>query len=325
MSYSSETFKEAIRQIKARREKNLNLAELRRAEVLEKIPDYAELKKENVFLMGEYVKNLGNKDFDIASLKKKIEENASKKIELLKKNGFEPDYIDDKFDCEKCSDTGYVGTEKCECLKKLLRETAASKSNLDALMSEDNFANFDYTLFSAEKNEDGISPRENMKNILRRVTGFINGFEGPEVKSLLFTGKAGTGKTYLSSCIAKEMLDRDYDVYYQSIGKIIDTVEDYKFRRAASESVAADVERLYDTDLLIIDDLGSEFVTQYTVSAIYELLNKRLMSKKKMIITTNFSLKELSDVYAQRLFSRFVGEFEILEFIGEDLRIQKIM
>ena len=180
-------------------------------------------------------------------------------------------------------------------------------------------------MFSDKPNSDGISPKANMKSILKNVTNFINEFENPGIKSLLFTGKAGVGKTFLASCIAKEILDRDYDVYYQSAGKITEMIEEYKFRKSSDENLSFDIDRLYKTDLLIIDDLGCEFVNSYTISALYELLNKRLMNKKKMIITTNFSLKELNEVYAERLFSRFVGEFEILEFIGEDLRIKKIM
>lgn len=325
MSYNPETLKEAAQIIKLRREKNLYAAELRRTEIYNKIPELYELKKETVLLMGKFIENLGNKNFDIDSLKKQIKQNTLKKTEILKKYGYPADYTEDKFDCEKCSDTGYIGTEKCECLKKAIRETAALKSNLNAVMDDQNFSQFDYSLFSEEKTEEGISPRENMKNILKEVNKFINNFNDKNVKSLLFTGKSGVGKTFLASCISKEMLDRDYDVYYQSAGKIIDMAEEYKFKRSGNDNLAADIDRLFNTDLLIIDDLGCEFVTPYTISALYELINKRLDSGKKMIITTNFSLKELNDVYAQRLFSRFVGEFNILEFIGEDIRIKKIM
>lgn len=325
MAYNPEIVKAAYEVISQRREKNKSEAELRKEEIRKNLPEYTELRKETIRLMGLYIENIGKEAFDPAEIKRLLNENEDAKERLLERNGYPKDYTEEKFDCEKCSDTGYIGHEKCECFKKILREKAAEMSNLNGGAKGHSFAEFDYSLFSTVKNEDGISPRSNIKNVLKSVTGFIRDFENPGVKSLLFTGKAGVGKTFLAECIAKELLERDYDVYYQSAGKITELTEDYKFRRNSDPNIAFDIERLYETDLLIIDDLGCEFVTSYTISSLYEIINRRLANGKKMIVTTNFGLRELNEVYAERLFSRFVGEFEILEFTGEDLRIKKIM
>lgn len=322
MSYNNEIIRTANEMLAQRRDKNISAAALRKAEIYKKIPEYYELKKEMVALMGEGISRLGSDGYSADELKKKLSGNLKKREELLLANGYPKDYTEEKFDCGECSDKGYIGTKKCECLKRLLRELAAGSSNLNSVLSEDNFSNFRFDVFSSEKTSEGISPRENMKYIIAEVKKFIDGFSEDKVMSLLFTGKSGVGKTYLASCIAKKLLDDGYDVYYQSAGKITEMAEDYRFKRNTSEQLQQDIKRLYDTDLLIIDDLGCEFANSYTVSILYEIINKRLMYKKKMIITTNYSLKQLNEVYTERLFSRFVGEFDIFEFIGEDLRVK---
>ncbi len=324
MSYNSEIVRIANEKLALRRDKNINAAELRKAEIYKKIPDYYELKKEMISLMGECISNLDKDGYNLNNLKSRLRDNAAKRENLLLSNGYPKDYTEEKFDCEKCSDKGYVGTEKCECLKQLLREIAAKSSNLNSVLSEDNFSNFRFDVFSDEKTSDGISPRENIKYILSDVKKFIDGFNDKYTKSLLFIGKSGVGKTYLASCIAKKLLDDGYDVYYQSAGKITEMAEDYRFKRNTSDELHNEIERLYETDLLIIDDLGCEFSNSYTISILYEIINKRLMYKKKMIITTNYSLKQLNDVYTERLFSRFLGEFNISEFIGDDLRVKNL-
>lgn len=323
MAYNSEIYKEAYDKLALRREKSAAEAELRRDEIKNKFPEYNELKKQMVLLMGECFKNLDNPEVDITSIKKKISENIGRQKELLISNGYPQDYTEEKHYCEKCSDKGYVGSNRCECLNEILRETAAMKSNLNSVLTGDNFSNFSFKVFSNEKNEDGISPRENMKRIIAAVKDFIDNFKDAKTRSLLFIGKSGVGKTFLASCIAEKLLDEGFDVYYQSAGKITEMCEAFRFRRNTSEEISDDIERLYETDLLIIDDLGCEFTNSYTVSILYEIINKRIMYKKKTLITTNYSLKELNNVYTERLFSRFVGEYDIFEFIGDDIRVKR--
>ncbi len=324
MSYNSEIVRIANEKLALRREKNISLADSRKIEIYKKIPEFYELKKEMISLMGECISNLDKQSYNLDEAKTKLKENALKREELLVSRGYPKDYTEEKFDCEICSDKGYVGNVKCECLKQLLREIAAKNSNLNSVLLEDNFANFRFDVFSQEKTKDGVSPRENIKYILSDVKKFIDGFNDKYTKNLLFIGKSGVGKTFLASCIAKKLLDDGYDVYYQSAGKITEMAEDYRFKRNTSDELHNEIERLYETDLLIIDDLGCEFSNSYTVSILYEIINKRLMYKKKMIITTNYSLKQLNEVYTERLFSRFLGEFNISEFIGDDLRLKNI-
>lgn len=325
MPYNADVVRTANQLLALRREKNLTEAELRKAEIYSKIPEYYSLKKEMIDIMGESFLKLGSDGYNTEDIKNKLLINTAKRKALLVEHGYPEDYTDEKFDCEKCSDKGYVGTTKCDCLKQLLRETAAKASNLNSFFSEDNFSNFSYSVFSDEKTNGDISPRDNIKNIVLNVKKFIDGFSDGNVKNLMFTGKAGVGKTYMASCIAKKLLDEGFDVYYQTSGRITELMEDYRFKRNLTDELLNEIDRLSSTDLLIIDDLGSEFKNSYTVSILYELINKRLMYKKKMIITTNYSLKELNEAYTERLFSRFIGNFDIFEFIGEDLRIKANM
>lgn len=322
MAYNSEIYKEALKKLSVIREKNISDTDRRKEEVITKIPEYVELKKQVAVLMDSFIKNLGNPDFSIATLKEEISLKMKEQKDLLIAHGYPADYIDDRFSCSLCEDKGYVGSARCSCFEKILRETAAAKSNMNSFLSEDNFSNFSYRVFSNEKNEDGISPRENMKKIISKVKKFVDNFSNPSQKSLLFIGKSGVGKTFLASCIADKILDEGYDVLYQSSSSITEMCEAYRFKRNVSDTIVSDIERLYETDLLIIDDLGCEFSNSYTVSILYDIINKRIVTRKKTLITTNYSLKELNDVYTERLFSRFLGEFDVYEFIGEDIRIK---
>ncbi|MBR4893374.1 MAG: ATP-binding protein [Clostridia bacterium] len=326
MSYSSKIFKKAYEKLQEKRDKNKQILELRKEEIYNKIPEYLTLKKEVIKLLGECVKNMGvyspEKNEEI---KKTIKEAEQKKTELLVKNGYPKDYLDDIFECNECKDTGYIASKKCSCLEKILKEIASDESNLSYVLDKKNFENFDLNMFSDKPDDSGISPKDNMKNILNHTKNFIDNFDNAGTKSLLFTGSTGVGKTYLSGCIAKTLIDNGKNVLYQSCIKLSEVLDEYKFNREnAMYDTKSIIKDLYEIDLLIIDDLGTEFKTSYTLTALFELINSRLINNKKMIISTNLSVLELKEVYSERLFSRFIGEFLILEFTGEDLRIKNI-
>lgn len=232
-----------------------------------------------------------------------------------------------KYSCAKCNDTGYILkdglSEMCSCMKQELLNEAYNKSNMHNLQNE-TFDNLDLELFSDQPNIERYnsqsSPRENIQRIIQVSKDFINGFTDPEQKNLLFTGSAGIGKTYVSSCIANEIIKNGYTVLYQTSPLLLDSIFDYKYNNKSSKAL---YDNLFNVNLLIIDDLGTENLTAAKFSEIFTLLNARLITPNtKTIISTNFSLEELSKMYDTRIVSRLIGNFNICRFFGEDIRLK---
>ncbi len=232
-----------------------------------------------------------------------------------------------KYSCCKCNDTGYVIknglTEMCACMKQELLNEAYNKSNMHNLQKE-TFDNLDLELFSPEPNferyNSPTSPRENIQKIIQVSKEFITNFKDSEQKNLLFTGSAGIGKTYISSCIANEIIKKGHTVLYQTSPILLDSIFDYKYNNKSSKSL---YDNLFSVNLLIIDDLGTENLTAAKFSEIFTLLNARLITPNtKTIISTNFSLEELSKMYDTRIVSRLIGNFNICRFFGEDIRLK---
>lgn len=242
---------------------------------------------------------------------------------LLLENGFAEDELSMRYMCEDCQDTGVRGDRSCECFKRRLVMKAFEKSNLSQQLRNQSFKTFDFSLYSNEPDAQyGIIPRVNMERIVEISKDFINSFERTD-KNLLFWGESGLGKTFLSTCIAKELIKKGFSVIYETTYQIVSLLEDYKFKRGTDlAELKSQAERLYDCDLLILDDLGAEFSTAYTNAALFDILNSRLITNKKTIINTNLNMQELSDRYSERVISRIMGSYQALQFIGEDLRLK---
>lgn len=258
----------------------------------------------------------------IQCIKKENNELQKQKRQLLKLNGFPEDYTDIKFECEKCSDTGYVGIDMCPCMKKALVKEAYTQSGLGKVLEKQTFDNFDITYYPENLAESKSNPRALMQNILDKSKKFVRDFGKKECDNLLFVGGTGLGKTHLTTAIAKGIIDRGFDVVYDSAQNIIRAFEKQRFD--GDESAVSDVERFFDCDLLIIDDLGTEFKNSFTQSALYNLINTRINSAKSMIISTNLDELELiRKTYDDRITSRLIGSFRTFKFEGKDIRIVK--
>ncbi len=196
-------------------------------------------------------------------------------------------------------------------------------------LEKENFDNFDSSLYSDEINEAKynakISPRKNIENIKEIAVNFINNFDNTEEKNLLFLGNTGLGKTFLSNCIAKEVLNMGKTVLYQTAPIMLDNILDYRFGKS-------DYTELYDNiinvDLLIIDDLGAESLNSFKLSELFNIINARLLSQNnhitKTIISTNLNMNNLMDTYGERIFSRLASYYNVCRFFGEDIRINKV-
>ena len=269
----------------------------------------------------------------INNLKQKIEILKKEKSEILANLGIDDSFFSPKFECCTCNDTGYVETETheyclCNCIKQRLFDIEYNNSNL-ANLEKENFDNFDENLYSSIVNEDlyssNISPRDNIKNIKNIAFSFIKNFDNPDEKNLLFIGNTGLGKTFFSSCIANELLKIGKTVLYQTSSTMLDNIINFRFEKKPFFNQIYD--NILNADLLIIDDLGTEYLNSMKFSELFNIINSRLLSQNnhitKTIISSNLTLQNLKNNYDERIFSRFVGNYNICRFFGDDIRLRK--
>ena len=242
------------------------------------------------------------------------------KKDILTSAGYPSDYIDDKPLCSLCSDTGYVGDKVCSCVKSEINRELSTEANLSEKLSSQTFDSFRLELYSDVPDPNlGISPRENMRMNYYDCKQYVDNFNYTD-KNLFFTGGCGLGKTYLSSAIANELISQGVDVLYVSANSLFPILEDLHFNRGVSEKNQYLAGHIFDAELLILDDLGAEFVTQFTASELFRIINNRLLEGKKTIISTNLSVSEMEKRYSSRVYSRLIGGYEIIKFFGEDIR-----
>jgi len=285
-----------------------------------------EISKSIIFIADDTKRENAVKD-----LTSQIDELKVEKKALLDKLGISEDVFIPPFKCKICEDTGIIGSitgsKNCSCFRQKLIDYTYNQSQIYNIDKE-NFEMFNEEMFSDVADEalynSKRSPRENILIIKDIAKKFVDEFDNKDTKNLMFTGGTGLGKTFLSNCIAKAILDKGKTVLYQTSGRLMDLVMDY--RKGETERFdASQYDELFNVDLLIIDDLGTENMTEARRSELFNILNTRLLnsSKKhtKTVISTNKDLKELVNYYDQRIVSRILGNFEVCRFFGKDLRL----
>lgn len=225
--------------------------------------------------------------------------------------GLPSDYTNPHYECEKCSDTGYIGFKACDCLKKEIVKENYKKSGIGKYLEKQTFSNFDLSYYGEGKT------RENMKFILERAKRYAEGFNKNTSESFLFLGGTGLGKTHLSSAIAKVVIEKGFSVSYDSAQNIISAFEKERFMKEGETPLT---DRYFSADLLIIDDLGAEVHSKNSVSYFYTLINTRLIAGKPVIVSTNLTGSSLQSQYESRIVSRLLGEYTVSVFTGEDVR-----
>lgn len=273
--------------------------------------------------------SLGRSHADIDKLRSEREELNARKRKLLKDAGFGEDYLDLKFYCIKCRDTGYIGREKCGCFKRLETELLNRESGLSALLETENFGTYDPEIYDSRRAIKELLPRrmtqyEYMNTVvMNEIRDFVDNFGKGRGRSILMMGPPGTGKTFLSNCIAGTLIDRQHTVMYERAGDLIDAFSAKDFGRKNAEEAAARIDKLGSSELLIIDDLGTEYTNDYSRSKLNDIISGRLTRGVSTIISTNLSLNQLSSIYGERITSRFIGGYKLIPFYGTDLRIRK--
>lgn len=321
MSYKRSVYikaKEALSERKANAERD---AEMRHSAAVALCPEIAKIEREMASHGAEVVKAVGMgadldeyiKNLAMANLKAQ-----AKRKELLKGAGFPEDYLDVKYTCDICKDTGYNKEFYCQCYRKLIRDIARQELGINSPLKKCTFESFRVDKYPEVVDSVlGVNQREHMKNIYEYCKDYAEGFT-TDAEGLFMYGKTGLGKTHLSLAIANEVINRGYDVYYGSIQTIMDKLEAEHFGRLPREdSIKEDI---LTCDLLIIDDLGAEFATQFTNAELYNILNSRMLSSLPTIISTNLDMKDIADKYSQRVASRIMGTMTGLYFCGKDIR-----
>ena len=308
----------------AKRQAREELIGKRRSELYGKIPELKALDDEIARVSFKtFLKVADGFDAEKAavSIKEEVDNLTAKRDAFLVGAGYDKDYLNPPYDCPLCKDEGFLDNSYCHCFRKELIKRTFAESTL-ANLSDNTFEKFSLSWYSDESENGELSPRKNMEKVFAECKTFAENFD-KITDNLLLTGPSGLGKTFLSSCIASKLIADGVNVIYQSSSVVFSLLDRVKFSKNASEADLYTAERLLDSDLLILDDLGTEFITEFSVSELFRIVNTRILTGKKTVINTNLSLSDLKKIYSERILSRIIGNFVILKFYGKDIRFLK--
>ncbi len=283
--------------------------------IIKKCQDEINLKYSSLTL--SLISNPSFSEIELNNMKKDIQNLRAKVLETLVENNLPINFLNMTYSCPICQDTGFIPSGRCQCYRKVLAKIYLEESELKTLIAKHNFNKFDFNLFPKHMDEkEGKSPRTNIRAIRNEVNSYVENFENIS-DNLFFYGPVGCGKSFMSYCIANEILNKGYLVIYKSS---MDLFNDLRTIRTQNDKMLEDM--IYNCDLLIIDDFGIEPINEYTSLDLFNLLNKKILDGKKILISTNLTLENIVQNYQERISSRLMGNFKFHRFIGEDLRIE---
>jgi DNA replication protein DnaC len=321
-------YKEIMREYEIAQNEACNLSERRRATLYKKLPRIQAIDREMAAIGLSLAKMALSGNAGIAAARASYAALTREKAGLFAAEGIPEDYLTDVYRCAICRDTGFenlqdISPVRCICFKQRLIDKLYALSNLNDVLARENFGTFKLTHFSQTLlEEEGLSPRDNIKAVKKIAERFTKPFK-PGAENLFFYGATGLGKTFLCHCIAKAVLDEGYLVLYVTAPHLLKLVQSHQFNRSDSDEAMEQLNAVQEAELLILDDLGAEFSTIITDSALFEVINQRLLDKRSTVISSNLSILELKEQYTERIVSRFIGNYKMFKFFGEDIREKK--
>lgn len=323
MPLSNAQYDEIMRGYQQKQIQNRHLTQERLEKLYVKLPQLKSINDQIASLSVEAARMKLNDKLDTYhQLKQQIDDLRNEKILLLEHHNLNDCHFEPVYTCKDCKDTGYINGEKCHCFKQAVIDVVYSQSNIKNILSRENFNFFSYKYYSEKEINPttGLSSLETAKRAVSECKNFIEQFD-QKPKNLFFYGNTGVGKTFLSNCVAKELLERGYSVIYFTAFQLFDILSKGVFERDA-DAIAAH-QNIFDCDLLIIDDLGTEFANSFTTSQLFLCVNERLLRQKSTIISTNLNLNQMVDMYSERTWSRISSDYTLIKLFCDDIRIQK--
>ncbi len=320
MAYSPKILKEAEAHLEKIRKEKIQESETRKKILYQRFKRAAEidmLLSKTAICAAKSVLEGANAKEELLKLKKSNFSLQKELNDILNSAGLPLDYLEIKYNCSYCNDTGYINGKICNCLKKTIKQLAYEKLNKLSPLSLSTFESFNLSYYPRELTSNGIEPRAKMEKIFKFCKDYAYNFS-KDSKNLFMQGATGLGKTHLSLAIASTVIDIGYNVIYTSTPSIISKLEKERFNHINSEDNSEN--HLIECDLLILDDLGTEFQTSFSNATVYNIINTRIMYRRPTIISTNLSAKEIQNSYSQRLVSRIMGNYIRLYFLGHDIR-----
>ena len=311
MALTNSQYDTIMRTYDATQAKNRSILRSRQEEVYQAIPSYRDLES----MVADVSIAQSNKMFSgdknaLTELRSILHDISMQKESLLVSSGFPVDYLDPIYTCNLCKDTGYIDNNKCSCFKQAIISTLYSQSNIQNMLNDNNFSSLSYSYYTGD----------DLARFERAATAshnFVKTFNDP-YQNLLFYGTVGTGKSFLSGCIAKELLDQGYIVLYFSSQTLFDTLSKNTFDYQNKDEDT--IHDIFTCDLLIIDDLGTEMAGKFVSTQLFKCINERHLRKKSTIISTNLSLEQLLNTYSERIFSRITTQYNAYKLTGDDIR-----
>ncbi|MCR5301270.1 MAG: ATP-binding protein [Lachnospiraceae bacterium] len=316
MALTQTQYEGLMRVYEERRDSARHTLEENRRTIRETIPGYRDIENRIADLAVKCsLSVLDGDDRTASKISDEIKELSSEQKKLLSESGFEEDFLEEKYVCRDCSDTGYLPSgEKCHCLKRAITRFMYRQSNIEEVLEKENFDTLRYDIYTDTE-------REKIQPIIDECRHFADDF-GSVYRNILLYGNVGTGKTFLTNCIAKAVLDKGYSVIYFTSMRLFDTLSrvQFSYDYEGFRDVQDDI---FSCDLLIIDDLGTENVNSFVASRLFDIINERDLRKKSTVISTNLNFGELDARYTDRSFSRLFGSYTVLHPDVEDIRVRK--
>ncbi len=326
MGYSREIYDEADKVIRDRRNKALKDADIRKERFFKKYPEAQKLEEQLSHTMTDLIRTMLSKKTTLSSAMNKLKaENLATQMylqQIYAKAGITKESLEPQFVCKKCQDKGNIDGKVCDCYRQLVKEIAYQHLNELSPLKLSSFDTFSLHYYSnIRKIGEQLSEREQMRLYFEKCKSYASTFSANS-RSIIMRGDTGLGKTHLSLAIAREVIEKGFGVIYCSAPDILSRLEKEQFNRNYNKEENVE-ETLKECDLLILDDIGSEFSTNFTKNKIYNLINHRLSCNRPTIINTNFTFSQLEQTYSQRLISRIMGEYMAFNFVGRDIRQMK--